>query len=229
MGKMSRCKVGMLTLNMIPKHIRASHVSGATGKELNCQCRWPERHGFDPCVRKIPWRRAWQPTAIYIFFNRGFPDVSVKNLPAMKETCIWYLSQEDPLVKGMATHSSILAWRIPWTEEPGGLQSTGSQSRTQLSDWAHNCCWTVLLDINFWTLINYECIFLASLWILCALRLCGFLEKESRGMRLIGTSCDFLSGEWPHCSGVLVANAQHGDAALKPSPWPFPVVLMARH
>ena len=45
----------------------------------------------------------------------------VKNLPAMQET------QEDPLEKGMATHSSIHAWRIPWTEEPGGLQSMGSQ------------------------------------------------------------------------------------------------------
>ena len=43
-------------------------------------------------------------------------------------------SQEDPLEKGMATHSSILAWRIPWTEEPGGLQSMGSQIQTRLSD-----------------------------------------------------------------------------------------------
>ena len=42
------------------------------------------------------------------------------------------LGQEDPLEEGMATHSSILAWRIPWTEEPGGLQSMGSQSRTRL-------------------------------------------------------------------------------------------------
>ena len=42
------------------------------------------------------------------------------------------LGWEDPLEEGMATHSSILAWRIPWTEEPGGLQSTGSQSQTQL-------------------------------------------------------------------------------------------------
>ena len=51
----------------------------------------------------------------------------VKNLPAMKETWVRSLGQEDPLEKEMATHSSILAWRIPWTEEPGGLQSTGSQ------------------------------------------------------------------------------------------------------
>ena len=55
-----------------------------SGKEPTCQCR---RHGFNPFVGKIPWRR----------------------------------------VKGMATHFSILAWRIPWTEEPGGLQSMGSQ------------------------------------------------------------------------------------------------------
>ena len=47
----------------------------------------------------------------------------VKNLPAMQETQVQYLGQEDPLEKGMATHSRILAWRIPRTEEPGGLQS----------------------------------------------------------------------------------------------------------
>ena len=50
----------------------------------------------------------------------------VKNLPAMQENRVQSLGQEDPLQKGLATHSSILAWRIPWTEEPGGLQSTGS-------------------------------------------------------------------------------------------------------
>ena len=51
----------------------------------------------------------------------------VKYLPAMQETQVQFLGREDPLQKGMATHSSILAWRIPWTEEPGGLQSMGSQ------------------------------------------------------------------------------------------------------
>ena len=51
----------------------------------------------------------------------------VKNLPAMRETWVRSLGQEDPPEKGMATHSSILAWRIPWTEEPGELPSTGSQ------------------------------------------------------------------------------------------------------
>ena len=52
---------------------------------------------------------------------------TVKNLPAMQETQIQSLGREDPLEKEMATHSSIFAWRIPWTEEPDGLQSMGSQ------------------------------------------------------------------------------------------------------
>ena len=51
----------------------------------------------------------------------------VKNLPAKQETRVQFLGWEDPLEKEMATHSSILAWRIPWTEEPGRLQSMGSQ------------------------------------------------------------------------------------------------------
>ena len=52
---------------------------------------------------------------------------SVKNLPAMQETWVQLLGREGPLKKELATHCSILAWRIPWTEEPGGLQSMGWQ------------------------------------------------------------------------------------------------------
>ena len=51
----------------------------------------------------------------------------VKNLPAVRETWVRFLSQEDPLEEGMATHTSILAWRIPWIEEPAWLQSVGLQ------------------------------------------------------------------------------------------------------
>ena len=58
----------------------------------------------------------------------------VKTPPAVQETCVRSLGQEDPVEKGMTTHSSILVWTIPWTEEPGGLQSTGLQSQTRLSD-----------------------------------------------------------------------------------------------
>ena len=56
----------------------------------------------------------------------------VKNLPAVQETLLWFLGQDDPQEEGMTTHSSLLAWRIPWTEEPGGLQFMGSQSQSQL-------------------------------------------------------------------------------------------------
>ena len=58
----------------------------------------------------------------------GFPNGSVvKNLPAIQEMRMWSLGQEDPLEKEMTTYSSILAWEIPWTEEPGGPQSMGLQ------------------------------------------------------------------------------------------------------
>ena len=61
-------------------------------------------------------------------FYLGFPCGSVvKNLHVVKETHVGSLGREDPLVKEMAIHSNILAWRIPWTEEPGGLQSKGLQ------------------------------------------------------------------------------------------------------
>ena len=62
----------------------------------------------------------------------------VKNLPVMQETQVWSLGWEDSLEKGMATHSSIPAWRIPWTGEPGELQSIGSQRVGH--DWVTNTC-----------------------------------------------------------------------------------------
>ena len=70
---------------------------------------------------------------------------TVKHLPAMEETRVQSLGQEDPLEEGMATHASVLAWRIPWTEEPGGLQSIGSQRVKH--DWVTNT-FTSLLPPN---------------------------------------------------------------------------------
>ena len=58
-----------------------------------------------------------------------------KHLPAMRETCVQSLGREDPLEKEMATHSSTPSWKIPWTEDPGRLQSMGLQSQTRLSDF----------------------------------------------------------------------------------------------
>ena len=124
------------------------------------QCRRPR---FDPWVGKIPWRRERLPTSV--FWPGEFHGVCspwghkesdtteqlsvthsgtymgfqvaqlVKNLPAMQETWVRSPGREDPLEKGMATHSSILAWEILWTQESGGLQSMGSSQRVG-HDWA---------------------------------------------------------------------------------------------
>ena len=100
---------------------------------------------WETWVGKIPWRREQLPTPVSwlgefhgLYSPWGHKESEtteqlsfglqmVKNLPAMQETWVQSQGQEDPLEKEMATHSSILAWRIPWTEEPGGLQSMGSQ------------------------------------------------------------------------------------------------------
>ena len=71
---------------------------------------------------------------------------TVKNLPTMQETQVQSLGREDPLEKRKATHSSILAWRIPWTEEPDKLQSTGSQRVGH--DWATNISGQVNYDFS---------------------------------------------------------------------------------
>jgi len=77
------------------------------------------------------WGHFWLVVCMWCFSGGSV----VKNLPAMQEMRVRSLGQENPLEKGMATHSSILVWRIPGTEELGGLQSMGSQNRwTQLSD-----------------------------------------------------------------------------------------------
>ena len=67
-------------------------------------------------------------------FTASLVSQSVKSLPAMQETQVRFLGWEHPLEKEMATYSNILAWRIPWREEPGRLQSRGYKSQTGLSD-----------------------------------------------------------------------------------------------
>ena len=81
----------------------------------------------------------------------------VKHQSKMRETQVRSLGQENPLGKGMATHFRILAWRIPWTGEPGGLQPTGSQSGTRLSDFPFSVCVFVCVRVwvastDFWCL-----------------------------------------------------------------------------
>ena len=78
----------------------------------------------------------------------------IKNPPAMQETWVRSLGWEDSLEKGMAVHSSILAWRIPWIEDPGRLQSLWSQSQTQLSNF-HSLTFSIYLRTAMSSFIFY--------------------------------------------------------------------------
>ena len=71
--------------------------------------------------------------------NLGFPDdLAVKNPPAMQETWMRSMHWEDPLEKNMATHPSVLAGKLPWTDEPAGVQSMGSQKSQDTTHWLKN-------------------------------------------------------------------------------------------
>ena len=85
----------------------------------------------------------------------------VKNLPAKQKTWVRSLGQEDPLEKEMVAHSSILAWRISWTEKPGGLQSMGSLSQTQLNLWAYT---HTRIAISWVTKINHWFLLIITLY-----------------------------------------------------------------
>ena len=74
---------------------------------------------------------------VHWFVGASLVAQRLKRLPAMRETQVWSLGREDPLEKEMATHSSILAWRIPWREEPGRLQSTGLQRLSYFTSPSH--------------------------------------------------------------------------------------------
>ena len=110
----------------------------------------------------------------------------VKDLAVMRETWVWFLGQEDPLEKGMATHSSTLAWRIPWREQPGRLQPMGSLRVGH--DWATSLHFTFENGILQCTLLC-----LVSLTPLCCFLLCflaspsGMCDLRSPTRERIGT------------------------------------------
>ena len=108
------------TCNVILPHLSLTHVLGSVGNARRVPWLLPSMF-LAPCQNSQSMN--WVSLVAQM----------VKNLPAMQETRIQSLGQEDALEKGMATHSTVLAWRIPWTQEPGGLQSMGSQRIR------HNC------------------------------------------------------------------------------------------
>ena len=96
---------------------------------------WTEEPGRLQSMGSLRVGHDWA-TSLHSLLNLGFPGGPlVKNPPAMQKTWVWSLGQEGPLEEERATHSSILAWEIPWTEKPGELQSMESQ--TVGSNWAH--------------------------------------------------------------------------------------------
>ena len=150
-----------------------------------------------------------------------FPGGSdIKCLPTMQETWVWSLGQEDSLKKKMATHSSILAWKIPWTEEPDGLQSTGSQRVghdwetslhfTKSNDWyrvgkalgwwrqrlRHHTLWRLQGSI-FSCLFEFWLAQVLVFWCLCWHLYFGLLTSI--------TGKEYLSAAWSHqVSGNLL-------------------------
>ena len=119
----------------------------------------------------------------------------VKNLPATQETQemqVWSLGREDPLEEGMATHSSILAWRIPWTEEPGGLQLWGRKESDTTEATEHAL---VILKYNHWSPFcwYFECpVFQVLLTIVWEGKGCDF--KGSHGCTSPIIWCFWLKG-----------------------------------
>ena len=148
-------------------------TSSSVGKESTCNAGDP---GSTPGLGKSPGEGIGCPLQ-YSWASLVAP--TVKNPPAMWETWVWSLDWEDSLQEGMATHSSILTWRIPWAEEPGGLQSTGSQRvrgdrATQHSTaqevlscstaLSHRCFWCYrfwpqmpLQETNLWVFPHIRC------------------------------------------------------------------------
>ena len=105
-------------------HFSPSCIGEGNGNPLQCSCLENPRDGG------AWWAAVYGAAQSRTRLKRLSSSSSSRlswNLPVMQETWVWFLGWKDPLEKEMATHSSILAWRIPWTEEPGRLQSMGSQ------------------------------------------------------------------------------------------------------
>ena len=113
----------------------------------------------------------------YVCYQASLEAQPVKSLPAMQETQVWSLGWEDTLQRRIATHSSILAWRIPWTEEPGCLQSMGLQ-RVRHNWVTKQQQWLMMLNIFPWVLFPLSYIPLGEefVWILWSIfNICLFL------------------------------------------------------
>ena len=146
----------------------------------------------------------------------------IKNLTAMQETRVQSLGWDDPLEEGMAAHSSILAWRIPWTVETGGLWSMGSQVRHDWASWVPVSCWPVMWACKLQTVCDYRsCIGAPLTDIVCphasqlicsTVRSDGWYGRESRIFRApllkaMQTNSWLLTLSW--AAGTLVTSCTY--------------------
>ena len=124
-GSLQEVRISSPVPELLSQNLHVNKFSRCFKCTLKCQQYWPSGHFKRFCCSR--GRLLWL---------QGFCCLAqtVKNSPVRQRTQVPFLSRGDPLEKGMATHSSTLAWRIPGKEEPGGLQSMGSQSQTRLSD-----------------------------------------------------------------------------------------------
>ena len=120
------------TTERLPSHFSFSCIGEGNGNPVQCSCLENPRDGGAWWAAIYGVAQSWtQLTWLSSSNSSNTPDglplwaQLIKNLPAMRETWIWSLGWEDPLEKGKATHSSILAWRIPWTIQSKGLQRVG--------------------------------------------------------------------------------------------------------
>ena len=131
---------------------------------------------------------------------------TVKHLPTMWETRVRFLGLEDSLEKEMATHSSILAWKIPWTEEPGGLQSTGSQRLGH--DWVTSLSLSII-GSHYYQIIFTKCLLSARYFLICYLiKRHNNLERQTNSKaKKVNTGWDPRS--CPGCLCFWVAEVVH--------------------
>ena len=106
---------------MLPTSVFMGFPGSPASKESTCNVGDP---GLIPGLGRVPGERIGYPVQ---YSQASLVAQLVKNPPAMRKIWVRSLGWEDPLEEGMANHSSIFAWRIPWAEEPGGLQSMGSE------------------------------------------------------------------------------------------------------
>ena len=127
--------LGALTVSLVCDF----HLYCCISLPLLSESYFPSEPSIPLPLRSFPWPLTgiWTPSLVFASTRASLVDQILKNPPAMQETPVWPLGWEDPLENEMATHSSIPAWRIPWTEEPGWLHSI--ESHRVRHGWRDTC------------------------------------------------------------------------------------------